>query len=642
MNKNNRQYEYVIGIDLGHGETSAAICPIDWDASSDQLEGAKDLEMGGNKKVIPSAITIVDDDKAYIGESAFNPEILKKAKVRVCFKQAPKDINGEAEQLMMRFMSEVYKRIRENNSGLLTDTNHLVYIATPSGWDKKTQQLYVQMARKAGLPTPSDGVTKESRAAFVKAQHDSTSGIGRNIDKGAIVFDMGSSTLDFTYMNKDLPNLIDNGYDCGASRVEKAIFAENEKESAAVRLFEEKYPALKDFLLFKAREVKEQVYFDPSLKVKKTINFDDIIDDEELEDERYKLAFQPGELDEFLRKIGYLREIEDAMMDYKKNYIPGQQIYGVFLTGGASRMDFIKDLVSHCWGVPVDQIYRDSDPSLTISEGVAEVARMDLRTESLDTSLEEDITALQNSTVVYDTFVEKFGYNLWDKVTDAVAGVINYFRDSDDDYSINDLQVVIQNTVEETIKEESAQASAYMEAAVSESLQGIQQKVEDIIKHYSQQGMNVKNASYEVTIPKISDIDLDSVMQDITEKIASESSNWGGAIVGGAIVGAVTMLLGGPLMWLVGSAAFIGSFFFGDSEEEKKAKAMSKNLDKDDRAKVYSSLEEKWDEITNSIENSIRSAVGSDQNIRFAINDATKQLLKSYKENLKSARILID
>lgn len=642
MNKNNRQYEYVIGIDLGHGETSAAICSIDWDATSDQLEGAKDLEMGGNKKVIPSAITILDNGNAYIGESAFNPEILKKAKVRVCFKQAPRDINGEAEQLMMRFMTEVYKRIRENNSGLLTDTNHLVYIATPSGWDKKTQQLYVQMARKAGLPTPPDGVTKESRAAFVKAQHDSTSGIGRNIDKGAIVFDMGSSTLDFTYMNKDLPNLIDNGYDCGASRVEKAIFAQNEKDSEAVQLFEKKYPALKDYLLFKAREVKEQVYFDPTLKVKKTINFDDIIDDEELEDERYKLAFQPGELDEFLRKIGYLREIEEAMLDYKRNYIPNQQIYGVFLTGGASRMDFIKELVSSCWGVPVEQIYRDSDPSLTISEGVAEVARMDLRTESLDTSLEEDITALQNSTVVYDTFVEKFGYNLWDKVTDSVIGVITYFRDSDTDYSINDLQAGIENAVEETIKEESAEASAYMEAAVSESLQGIQQKVEDIIKHYSQQGMNVKNATYDVSVPKISDINLDGVMQEITDKIAAESSDWGGAIAGAAIGGAVAMLLGGPLMWLVGGAAFLGSLFFGDSEEEKKAKAMSRDLNKEDRAKVFASLQEKWDDISRSIERSIRSAVGGDQKIKYAINDATKQLLKSYKENLKSARILID
>ena len=34
----NRQYEYVIGIDLGHGETSAAICPLQWDNAPGELD----------------------------------------------------------------------------------------------------------------------------------------------------------------------------------------------------------------------------------------------------------------------------------------------------------------------------------------------------------------------------------------------------------------------------------------------------------------------------------------------------------------------------------------------------------------------------------------------------------------------------
>lgn len=72
-----KKIEYVIGIDLGHGETSAAICPLQWDTSVEKLDPVKDLEMGGNKKVIPSAITILDNGNAYIGDSAFNPEILK-------------------------------------------------------------------------------------------------------------------------------------------------------------------------------------------------------------------------------------------------------------------------------------------------------------------------------------------------------------------------------------------------------------------------------------------------------------------------------------------------------------------------------------------------------------------------------------
>lgn len=147
MSIDKKKIEYVIGIDLGHGETSAAICPMQWDKLDTQLDSAKDLEMEPNRKVIPSAITITADGQAKIGTAAFDPNILKKAKVNVCFKKKPENINGEDEKLMIRFMQEVYRKIRENNGGMLTDSNHLVYIATPSGWDKKSQDLYLEMAQ---------------------------------------------------------------------------------------------------------------------------------------------------------------------------------------------------------------------------------------------------------------------------------------------------------------------------------------------------------------------------------------------------------------------------------------------------------------------------------------------------------------
>ena len=32
-----KNIEYIIGIDLGHGETSAALCPTEWDKPIEQL-----------------------------------------------------------------------------------------------------------------------------------------------------------------------------------------------------------------------------------------------------------------------------------------------------------------------------------------------------------------------------------------------------------------------------------------------------------------------------------------------------------------------------------------------------------------------------------------------------------------------------
>lgn len=643
MKEANKKYEYVIGIDFGHGETSAAICPLQWEQENvDLLDPVKDLEMGGNKKVIPSAITIINEDTAYIGESAFNPDVLKKAEVHVCFKQAPKDINGEAEQIMMRFMSEVYQRIRSNNAGILIDGNHLVYIATPSGWDKTTQQLYVKMAERAGLPI--NGVTKESRAAFVRAQQDTTSGIGRNISKGAIVFDMGSSTLDFTYMNDSLPNLIDHGYDCGASKVEKLIFADREADSEAIKLFEKKYPKLADFLLFEARKVKEQVYFDTSLKVKKTINFEDIIDDEDLEDERFKMSFQPGELDQMLDDKGYLSTIEQAMIDFKQNHIPNQKIYGVFLTGGASRMDFIKSLVSKCWNVPEDKIYRDQDPSLTISQGVAEVARMDLRTEGMDEGLAEKIDGILRDNVIYDNFIGLFGYELWDKITDVMAEEFNDFKDSQIDQSVNGLKWTINTRVNKAISSISQKAPSILQQSVDESLKDVQEQVENIIRHYSRQGSSNSNLPAEkIKVPQISGIKLDEVMSDISKTIETSSSTWSGALTGAAWGGlGAAVLFGGPLAWMIGLGALAAKWLFGKSDEDKQKEAMAKKLSMDERLVVYNNFAEKWEGVQSDVKNSILNSLNSDKSLEESIEKLSKQVVESYKNNLRSVRILID
>ena len=633
VNMEKRKYEYVIGIDLGHGETSAAICPLQWDTPVEQLDPVKDLEMGGNKKVIPSAITILDNGNAYIGDSAFNPEILKQADVHVCFKKAPKDINGKSEKLMMRFMQEVYRRIRENNSAMLTDDNHLVYIATPSGWDRPTQDLYLQMAKQAGLPM--GGITKESRAAFVRAQHDVTSGLGKYIEKGAVVFDMGSSTLDFTYMVSD-SKLIDHGYDCGASFIEKTIFKNCEENFPAIRRFEEKYNRLTPYLLFEARKVKEQVYFDTNLKVKKTINFEDFIDDEDFEDDRFKMVFQPGELDSLLEHVGYIKEIENAARDFVNNHIHNASIYGVFLTGGASRMDFIKSLVSKCWNIPESQIYRDQDPSLTISQGVAEVARMDLRTEGMDEGLENAINRLTSSDAIYICFSETLGNKLKENVTETVANVLNLFKNDEENWTLYGLQQVITQSVEDNVGTVLVDAPQILNESIDHTTQEIRDKVTLIVANYSNQGVNVTMPQLAVDNIDITGINLDSVIESISKNIEIQSTNWLKYVLMG--VGVIFGLIGMGIGYLAGK--FLGQKEL--SEAEKRDKAMSKSLNSNEREQVYNAIDEKWEEIVGSINNAIDQSIAQNKKMYNTIKQATDAMLEDYKKELKKARILID
>ena len=69
---------------------------------------------------------------------------------------------------------------------------------------------------------------------------------------------------------------------------------------------------------------------------------------------------------------------------------------------------------------------------------------------------------------------------------------------------------------------------------------------------------------------------------------------------------------------------------------------MTKNLSSDERAQVYATLSEKWDEMTDNIAASIRESLDGNRNIKFSINQAVNGMLDNYEQSLKNARILID
>ena len=594
------RHEYVIGIDFGHGETSAAFCPIGWDLAPGDLEAVKDVDFGANRKVLPTAINIQPNGQAFLGEAAFSSERLKKATVEVLFKKKPENIDGEKEQLMIRYMHEVYALIREKSGALFSDDNHLLYIATPSGWDERAKNLYGQMAAKAGLPIA--GITSESRAAFIKAQLDTSSGLPQYISQGAIVFDMGSSTLDFTYLQSgNAP--VDYGYDCGASQVEKIMYAEIREKNKDIIAFETQYPKLVAKLLYETRCAKEGVYFDPDIRYKKTVNFEDIVDDEEFEDSKMKFVFQPGELNHMLEEKGYISEIRQAMLDFKNYHIGGYPIKAAFLTGGASRMGFIQALIEDCWGLPQDLIYRDQDPSLTISRGVAEVARSDFRSGGAGNT-KQLLNDIVTESDVYTPFVNSLCDKLSEEIIGTVGACVTNFRDNETDVSINDLQAYIEENISEDLNQVRDWAMECYKEAFENQTKEIRDRLDKIVSNYSRQGVRMGNA--QVSISSLPNID----MSVIAEQMRQLSSNFtdGGivnglvtGIAGAAVGGAIAMLLGGPLAWLIGGGAILANWFFGEEkkEEQKRQEALAKDLDHDQRQQVFDEFNNSWEDICN-------------------------------------------
>ena len=603
------------------------------------LEPVKDIDLPQDKTfVIPSAISIEANGDLHVGADAFE---YQEAELHVCFKQRPTSINGKAEQLMIKFMSEVYKLIRERVGAILTDGNHLVYIATPSGWDKETQDLYGQMAREAGMPIA--GVTWESRAAFIKAQSSADSGLPQYVDKGAIVFDMGSSTLDFTYIStdvlKDNNKPIDYGYDCGASKVERLMYEKLKEDSDVVEEFEQKYPKGTDRLLFEMRKGKEEYYRKAEHKLRKTVDFYQLVSDEDLDVVR--CVYKEGELDDYLKQKGYVELISKAMKDYKENHIKGMPIHAAFFTGGASRMDFLQDLVKDLW--QVDYVFRDQNPSLTISQGVAEAARSDVRSGGAG-NIKSEIRKIMNDIDVYGMFSEKLGAKMQEEIQASIATPVCSFKDADEDYCLADLEQSIQNNIESDVSNIGDWAKECMEQAFEDATTDIRDRMSKMMANYSKSDIKMgKLSAKQIELPEM-DLDLISdQIQELASSFTESASEWTGVLTAGAI-GAVAGFLLGPIGWIGMGAVALWNAFFGEeeTEEQKREKAKYKALDAEQRLKVYNEFDAKWGEICEQIEDSINEAL-SDSAIKNKVNSQCKSVLREYAEEcLRQTRLMLD
>ena len=432
------KHQYIIGIDFGHGETSAAISELEWNKSagtSEQKVRDIDVDRNAKKKVIVSAICKTPDGRYHIGNEAFEPDnLIEGTQLSVCFKQAPKEINGEREQLMIAYMKTVYERILSYEENLKPG-NHIVYIARPSGWvEEETKELYRQMAIKAGIPL--GGLTSESRAAIFYAMSPHV-GFAKEVSQGAIVFDLGSSTLDFTYLSDKAENPIDYGYDLGASAIEQTIYDQLILPTEGVKEFVDAYPQYVDALRFKARLIKEEAYSkDAETRTSLKFSLDQVMSDECEDIEKYedvdvKIKFKNvGELNNLIEEsVNYLSRMKEAMIDYRDNHIHGKKVHGVFLTGGASRMNFIIPLITEVFNLSENQVKIDGDnPSLTISRGIASLGAADAATDVLVSELEKKIPSLVNTSDLQGPLVLKLAETVSDSSWKAVADACNNFK----------------------------------------------------------------------------------------------------------------------------------------------------------------------------------------------------------------------
>lgn len=629
---NPQQHKFVVGIDFGHGETSAAICEIDWEKSAGLSNVAvSDVRINpantGNEKVIVSAISQIDGEKPQIGENAFGAEQLQdNASIRVCFKEPPHSIDGEAETLMTTFMKAVYEKIRSISSEL-TDYNHIVYIARPSGWqDEKTKELYMQMALRAGLPL--GGLTSESRAAIFYALNDPKIAFKNEIAEGAIVFDLGSSTLDFTYIAGD-HKPIDYGYPHGASLIDKAIFNDKIAPCAGVQKLLTRHPQYEAALLFEARKAKEDSY----KKTSKTASIDnsfmlrtivshDCQDYDSIMNEFIIIEYKNlDSLNETLEKqIGYKTKIREDLADFKNNHIAGKEIKGVFLTGGASRMGFISEIICEEYGLSPAVVKVDPDnPSLTISRGIAMIGRAD----ALSRKMEEELYAKAKSveiSPILSNFETIVSFALTKLYWTQIASVMESFKESDEDMSLFQLFCNVEDVL--THVDVILAQKNTLKLLLGKKLECLRKELNSIISMY-RPWHEIKefpiDMSFFMNSSQISDL-----MGDIVKKIriAVRDSYFN--------VGAGSILFRFFKEWLSSQ----------DKKEQEYSDEMKIPIGKKKRKEIFESFSSTENVVCNRMKNSISSILNRqhtkiNESFGLEVQSYIKNFIRTNIENVK-------
>lgn len=306
-----------------------------------------------------------------------------------------------------------------------------------------------------------------------------------------------------------------------------------------------------------------------------------------------------------------------------------------------------KSITTLCWNLSDDMIYRDQDPSLTISRGVAEVARADVRSGSMGNP-KELLNKLVSDCDVYSLFSDYLVNKVTNEVTSTIASCITQFRDTDNDVSINDLEVFINDNIENDMNHVNEWAMECYQSAFEQRTSEIRERLDKMVGNYTQKNIQMRQGN--VSINSINNIDMSVITKQMSE-LTSTLTDSGimqdivAGVAGAAIGGAVAMLLGGPLTWLIGGGVLIANWLWGDNdtEEEKRRKARMKDLDSDARQKVYNHFEANWSDIERKIHTSVSKAIKGNNNLRNIIDSQSKEIISAYtKECISQMRLMVE
>lgn len=585
-----------LGLDFGHCEVAVSL----------SVDGRKpeNLFLDGNKaKVIPAQLALSQEQirsildsvsdwdasmLSQLGEIAIGDDAAPKNDDSstivnfMYFKKAPEYFDEVFENqvprgiLMAAYLYQLMNQVLEYNPDYLSeqdrrDVELLVGCPTTGEWtEKKAAARYEDLIRNAtGIRNVR--IVPESRAAMFSSIESAQTGI--SAAGGAVVFDFGSSTADCTYMLLGR-RCIEFSWRLGAQEIEAQM---------AKVAFDGQRPSLisRVYVTNQLRKQKE-LYYAGTFGPKGQRLFYDVQDKDGNDIEAY-IRVNDNQMEEVTAGEDHEIEIVCDSTDSRvgtwqslcrdfflaaKELLDDQQLpySDVVLTGGASKMGFVREYCREVFGDTVE-IHVEKNPSFSVANGLGWVSAIDARVPEI---VKQSKNTLQsNSNISVDWLKTNIAGRLQELIVSTVKTQASLWASASGEHSVKELIDGI--TIEINREENQQKIRCVMEEEISKWKIAFQEAVKATVNQNTAALMTTKIAD-GVTLTRdvwehlqaadlsvgainvdqiLSGIDLNSMFNSIMKNAVAWTCVLVGMEVGGligAVVGGVAGFLAGAFM----------------------------------------------------------------------------------------------
>lgn len=408
-------------------------------------------------KAIPTAFALDADGEVIFASSILEDPMLYQ-RICINFKRCPSDMIKKTDEKRTKELVDIFNagwpapesvpevdfdRLSEFADAVITFTDAIFNngkyntkvhdaiiscdsvmfcVGHPTRWNKLDVTIYKSILEKSVLGNGTYAGKKselmldaESRAAFLYVRDKAGVTILPK-GKAALLLDMGSSTIDITATTSDSRNHLYNSGNnyLGVRSIDFLIrdwYLEKLKEDAEDwKVYEELIslnPTLEMALTLSCRKAKETIY---SVAAKRArISFADFASVRLSQDTLNELVYNrpiskvlketisiPDDVAVALGDKTWITLFREFLNDQKKKLATQKIDVGcILLTGSASKMPFVKELVTEVFNdLGKDRVLSDMNPSRSISMGLALVGPNDYKAREFSLAVEDMIRTI--------------------------------------------------------------------------------------------------------------------------------------------------------------------------------------------------------------------------------------------------------